>query len=103
LHRTRLEAGSLEQGAKRLKRLLEARAAFVERDADCFVVGGRRAGADAGDEAAVGQDIERGERLRERYRAADHRQADAGREARSADSSMTAASEIGPSSQGRAK
>ena len=59
-----------EQGPQDAHGLLEPRPAFVERHPDRFVVELRRARADAGDHAAVREDVECRDCLRQRRRAA---------------------------------
>ena len=73
-------AVTLQQGAQHAECLVEAPAPLVEGDADCGVVGRRRARAHADDQAALRQHVDRRERLRDLHRPPDDGQADSGRE-----------------------
>jgi hypothetical protein len=69
-----------EQRTQHRDRLTEARPALIEGDAGRRIVTGRRSRADADHQATIRQDVDRGKRLCELRRAADHRQAHRGRE-----------------------
>ena len=73
-------AVTLQERAQHAERLVEAPAPLIEGDADSGVVGRRRTGADADDQATLRQHIDRRKRLRELHRAPDDRQADGRRE-----------------------
>ena len=58
---------AVEQRAQHGQRLVQALPAFLEGDAEGVVVARRRARADGGDEAPTRDQVDRGERLRERH------------------------------------
>ena len=73
-------AVTLQEGAQHAERFVEAPAPLIEGDADSGVVGRRRTRPDTDDQAALREDVDRRERLRELHRPPDDRQADGGRE-----------------------